>query len=267
MHDLFDEALNDLYMPSRIVPNSREHWAAWGQNSADAREQFPPTEVRYGTGEHERMDIFEPTAPARATMLFIHGGYWKAFYKDHFSYLAPPLLPHGVRVAVMSYDLIPGATLRQIVRQARQAASFVSQQYPGPLLVSGHSAGGHLAAMIHCADWQAEGLPAPQLAGSIGISGLYDLLPLRHTEYQPDLKLSVEEARDLSPISHQPTSSAPFIVAVGALESVAFYAQSDQLSAAWPAVASASIRLAGRHHYDAPDDLLTLTLPLLSRHA
>lgn len=120
-----------------------------------------------------------------------------------------------------------------------------------------------MAAMIHCADWSAERLPAPQLRGSIGISGLYDLLPLRHTEYQPDLQLSVEEARDLSPIHHQPTNSAPFIVAVGALESSAFQAQSDQLSTAWPRVASATIQLTGRHHYDAPDELLKLTLPLL----
>ena len=149
---------------------------------------------------------------ARATLLFIHGGYWKAFYKDNFSYVAAPLLREGVRVAVMSYDLAPGVTLRQIVRQAREAASLVSQSYPGPLFVSGHSAGGHLTAMIHCADWHAEHLRAPHLAGSIGISGLYDLQPLRHTELQPDLNLSEDEARDLSPVHHRPTSPAPFIV-------------------------------------------------------
>ncbi|RJF69018.1 alpha/beta hydrolase [Deinococcus cavernae] len=263
--NLFDPAVNTEYMPSQSVPNAREYFGAWARDSAALREQHPPQELAYGHGEHERLDVFEPAGKVRATLLFIHGGYWKAFYKDHFSYVAAPLLREGVRVAVMSYDLAPGVTLRQIVRQAREAASLVSQSYPGPLFVSGHSAGGHLTAMIHCTDWPAEGLPAPQLAGSIGISGLYDLLPLRLTELQPDLNLSEDEARDLSPISHPPTSPAPFIVAVGALESRSFHDQSGKLTAAWPTVASPPHDLPGRHHFDAPDDLLALLRPLLDR--
>lgn len=260
---LFDAAINTEYMPSQRVPNASEYFEAWAHNSAALRELSPPHELAYGSGEHERLDVFGPVGAARATFLFIHGGYWQAFYKEHFSYVAAPLLPAGFRVAVMSYDLAPRVTLRQIVRQARQAASFVSQQYPGPLYVCGHSAGGHLSAMIHCADWSAEHLPAPQLAGSIGISGLYDLLPLRHTELQPDLNLGEAEALALSPVRHQPTSPSPFIVAVGALESRAFYAQSAQLAAAWPGVATPTQALPGRHHFDAPDDLPQL-LSLLS---
>lgn len=250
-------------MPSQRVPNARDYFAAWARDSAALRGQTPPQELAYGSGEHEWIDVFEPADMARATLLFIHGGYWKAFYKDNFSYVAAPLLREGVRVAVMSYDLAPGVTLRHIVRQARVAASVVSRTYPGPLFVSGHSAGGHLTAMIHCADWHAEHLPAPHLAGSIGISGLYDLQPLRHTELQPDLNLSEDEARDLSPVHHRPTSPAPFIVAVGALESRSFHQQSQHLTDAWPGVASRPHDLTDRHHFDAPDDLLTLLKPLL----
>ena len=263
MTELFDAAVNTEYMPSQSVPNAREYFEAWARDSAALREQYALIDLAYGSGEYERIDVFEPPGTARATLLFIHGGYWKAFYKDHFSYVAAPLLLESVRVAVMSYDLVPGVTLRQIVRQARVAASLVSQTYPGPLFVSGHSAGGHLTAMIHCTDWQAEKLPAPQLAGSIGISGLYDLLPLRHTELQPALNLSEQEAQDLSPVSYQPTSQAPFIVAVGALESRSFHDQSGKLTAAWPGVASPPQALPGRHHFNAPDDLIKLLRPLL----
>lgn len=263
MNDMFDPAVNTEYMPSQSVPNARDYFAAWARDSAALRGQTPPQELAYGSGEHEWIDVFEPADMARATLLFIHGGYWKAFYKENFSYVAAPLLREGVRVAVMSYDLAPGVTLRHIVRQARVAASLVSRTYLGPLFVSGHSAGGHLTAMIHCADWHAEHLPAPHLAGSIGISGLYDLQPLRHTELQPDLNLSEDEARDLSPVHHRPTSTAPFIVAVGALESRSFHQQSQHLTDAWPGVASRPHDLTDRHHFDAPDDLLTLLKPLL----
>lgn len=262
-HDLYDDALNTEYMPSRRVPNAREYFAAWTRDSAAVRQAHPPTTLAYGPGEHETLDVFEPAGEARATLLWIHGGYWKAFYKEDFSSLAPPLLTAGVRVAVMSYDLLPGVPLRRIVQQARQAAAFVGQRFASPLIVAGHSAGAHLAAMIHCADWKAEGLPRPRIAGGIGISGLYDLSPLRRTELQPDLQLSGAEARDLSPVHHPPTTTAPFLVAVGGLESGAFHGQSAALAAAWPGVATAPQTLPGRHHFDAPDDLLSLTQPFL----
>ena len=259
---LFDPQINTEYMPSQRVPDAASYWEAWGPRSAAVRAEYPPQELSYGTGPRERLDVFEPTGTARATLLFIHGGYWVAFDKEDFSYVAPPLLGAGVRVAVVSYDLAPAVSLRQMVRQVRQAASFVSQRF-GPLLVAGHSAGGHLAAMTHCTDWAAEGLPAPQLVGGIGISGLYDLGPLRHTEVQADLQLSAAEARALSPVHHAPSTGAPFVAALGELESAAFYWQADQLAAAWRGVASAPLPLPQRHHFDAPEDLLGLTLPLL----
>ncbi|CAM4019899.1 alpha/beta hydrolase [Deinococcus marmoris] len=261
--DLFDAATNDEYMPSRRVPDAEAIVAAWERDSAAVREVSAPVELAYGAGEHERLDVFEPEGGARATLMFIHGGYWQAFYKETFSYLAPPVLEAGIRVAVMSYDLTPAVTLAQIVAQARRATACVATQSPGPLIVAGHSAGGHLAAMIHATDWAAQGLPEVKLTGSIGISGLYDLGPLRRTELQPALQLSEEEAHALSPVFLRPTSAAPFLVAVGADESDSFVWQSRQLAGAWPGVASQVRLLPGRHHFDAPEDLPKLALELL----
>ncbi|CAM3246709.1 Alpha/beta hydrolase fold-3 domain-containing protein [Deinococcus saxicola] len=261
--DLFDAATNDEYMPSRRVPDAEAIVAAWVRDSAAVRETFPPVELAYGAGEHERLDVFEPDTEARATLLFIHGGYWQAFYKETFSYLAPPLLKAGIRVAVMSYHLTPAVRLAQIVTQARQATAFIAAQFPGPLIVAGHSAGGHLAAMIHATDWAAQGQPDVKLTGGIGISGLYDLRPLRRTELQPALQLSEQQAHALSPAFLQPMSAAPFLVAVGADESDAFLGQSQQLANAWLDVVSEVQPLPGRHHFDAPDELLGLALDLL----
>ena len=259
---LFDAAVNAEYMPSQRVPNAKSYFVAWADDSAQARRQHPPRLLRYGPGEHETVDLFEPSGEAAGTLLFIHGGYWMAFYKDDFSSVAPPLLALGWRVAVMSYDLVPAVSLRHIVRQARVAASVVGQAFPGPLVVAGHSAGGHLTAMIHSTDWAAEGLKAPELTASIGISGLYDLTPLRRTELQPKLRLTGEEARALSPLHARPTTDAPFLAAVGALESDAFREQSRRLTEHWPR--TRSLEQAGRHHFDAPDDLPGLLREVLA---
>ncbi|MBB6015235.1 alpha/beta hydrolase [Deinococcus radiopugnans] len=264
--DLFDAATNDAYMPSRRVPDADALVAAWARNSAAVREACAPQQLAYGAGEHERLDVFSPEGAVRATLLFIHGGYWQAFYKDTFSYLAPPLLGAGLRVAIISYDLTPAVTLSRIVDQARRATAFVAAQFAGPLVVAGHSAGGHLAAMIHATDWAAEGLPGVTLAGGVGISGLYDLGPLRRTELQPALQLSEKEARALSPAFLHPTSAAPFIAAVGADESAAFLGQSLALAQAWPGVVGGVRQLPGRHHFDAPDELPRLALELLGQN-
>ena len=127
---LFDPAVNAEYMPSQRVPDAKAYFTAWTERSAQVRRQHPPRLLRYGPGPHEVMDVFGPSGQAAGTLLFIHGGYWLAFYKDDFSYVAPPLLALGWRVAVMSYDLAPAVTLRQIVGQARAAASALGQAFP-----------------------------------------------------------------------------------------------------------------------------------------
>lgn len=259
----FDPAVNAEYMPSRRVPGAQRLFDAWARDSAAVREKHPPRELAYGPAQHEKMDVFTPAHP-RGTVLFIHGGYWQAFYKDHFSYLAAPLLLADFCVAVMSYDLVPGVTLAHIVQQTRQATAYAFRHLPGPLCVAGHSAGGHLAAMMHATDWAAHGFPTVDMAGGIGISGLYDLAPLRHTELQPDLQLGDDDLQTLSPIHLKPRQSSPFLVAVGELESGAFQAQSRALTAAWPGVATPVVIQPGRHHFNAPDDLLQLTRALLS---
>lgn len=256
-HDLFDSAINTEYMPSQSVPNAKDYFEAWARDSITFREKSAPEVLTYGPGEHETIDIFTPEKP-RGTVLFIHGGYWRAFYKDHFSYMAAPLLEQGWRVAIMSYDLAPGVNLAHIVRQAQNATALIAQTFPGPLIVSGHSAGGHLAAMLHATDWAALGLPEVKITAGIGISGLYDLAPLRHTQLQPDLNLSEGDLQNLSPIHQKPVSDSPFIAAVGGLESASFHAQSRQLTDRWPGIASAPVILEGKHHFDAPDELAKL---------
>ncbi|HEX5968017.1 MAG TPA: alpha/beta hydrolase [Intrasporangium sp.] len=248
------------YLPGLTVPNATELFDEWARRSAEVRAAMPPAELAYGAGVHEVMDVFSPAAgPARATVLFIHGGYWRAFYKDHFSYLAPALVEAGHRLAVVSYDLAPSVHVTDIVSQVRDAVLHLSRRFAEPLVVTGHSAGGHLAAIVHSTDWATLGADPPRIAAAVGISGLYDLEPLTRTSLQPVVDLTPLEVSALSPARRRPTTDVPFLVALGALESPAFHAQSRDLVAAWPGVAMGPLAVEGCHHFDVCDELLPLT--------
>lgn len=254
-----DGELDLDYLPGLTVPGATDYFDEWARRSAEARAALPPTEVTYGHGTHEVIDVFAPASGfARATVLFIHGGYWRAFYKDHFSYLAPALVEAGLRLAVVSHDLAPSVHVADIVSQVRAAVLRVSWRFKDPLVVAGHSAGGHLAAVLHSTDWAALGADPPRIAAAVGISGLYDLQPLTRTSLQPVVDLTPLEVEALSPVRRRPTTMAPFVVAVGALESRAFHRQARDLATAWPGIAGEPVSLEGRHHFDVCEELLPL---------
>src|SRR2546423_8112114 len=114
----------------------------------------PQLDLRYGPGPKETLDLFVPRGNARGTFVFIHGGYWRAFDKADFSFVATPLVAAGVAVAVMNYDLCPAVTIAEIVDESRRAMVWLARrgaQYgvsADRIIVGGHSAGRHLVAML-----------------------------------------------------------------------------------------------------------------------
>lgn len=247
---------DEQYLPSKSVPGADGFYEQWVRNSAHARATHEPTELAYG-GEGEVMDIFEPRGTARGTVVFIHGGYWSELGRLDFSYVAPELLKDKWRVAVVDYALAPAVTLTHIVDQVQRAVVALTRAYPEPLVVTGHSAGGHLAAMVHATDWSAHGV-TPEIIAGIGISGLYELEPLRATSVQRTVRLTDVEVATLSPARREPTSTAPFHLYLGALEPAAFQAQSALLAARWPGVAVAPLALDGHNHLTVCDELARL---------
>jgi arylformamidase len=122
-------------------------------------------DLRYGPGPKETLDLFLPAGPARGTFVFLHGGYWRAFDKRDFSFVATSFVAQGLAVAVVNYDLCPDVSIAAIVDECRRAVSWVVGEgaahgaHPGRVVVGGHSAGGHLTAMLFATDWPALGLP------------------------------------------------------------------------------------------------------------
>ena len=132
----------------------------------------------------ETLDLFVPPAAPRGTFVFIHGGYWRALDKDDYSFVARAvrraghrgrgrqLRPVSRRVASRRSSTSAGARSRGWCAKAPRTAP------PAPLVVGGHSAGGHLAAMMFATDWRALGLRASPFAGGVSLSGVHDLAPL-----------------------------------------------------------------------------------------
>ena len=80
--------------------------------------------------------------------MFIHGGFWMAFDGSHFSHMAKGLVGNGIPVAVPTYSLCPDVTLGAIIDEMRAPTAFLHRRFGLPVIATGHSAGGHLAAAL-----------------------------------------------------------------------------------------------------------------------
>lgn len=217
------------------VADSAAIIAGWARDAATFRRAWPhmTPDMPYGAGERERFDLFEPDSPGPVAM-FIHGGYWQALDKSFASHWARGLVMRGVTVAVPSYDLCPAVPLSRIVEQMQAACVALHRRTGRRLLVAGHSAGGHLAAMLMATDWKAidSALPARLVGAALPVSGVFELEPLLGTSLGPALQLTVADARALSPRFLRPAPGEMHAV-VGGAESGEFIRQTHSFAAAW----------------------------------
>ncbi len=222
------------YDNSAKVPEAAAIAAAWERDAAAFRAAHERAElgVAYGPSERQRIDVFHARAGDAPLAMFVHGGYWQRMHRHFFSHFATGLLAHGVSVAMPSYDLCPAVSMASIVDQLREAAALLARRSNCRMLVTGHSAGGHLAAMLLATDWASYGLPAGTVAAALPISGLFDLPPLLQTNVADPLGMDEAEARRLSP-AFMPSPGLPIHAVVGGLEGVEYERQSRDIATAW----------------------------------
>lgn len=210
-------------------------------------------DLPYGDGARERWDLFLPELPPLGLALFIHGGWWMRFDRTDFSHLAAGPVARGWAVAMPSYPLAPGARISGIVQSAARALNAAAAAVPdGPVVISGWSAGGHLAARLLCADQRHPDRVARRIARGLVVSGLADLRPLLNIARNADLKLSAAEAAAESPALLAPAPGAKLIAWVGAGELPEFRRQSALLANMWRGLgaATALAEAPGRDHFD-----------------
>lgn len=200
-------------------------------------------DIPYGESEAERLDIFlAPAATAPAPVeIFFHGGYWRMLDKRDFSYVAHGFVLAGRTTVIVNYALVPTVDMDGLVEQCRRAVAWTARNIgrfggdPRRLHLSGHSAGGHLVAMMLATDWRRYGsdLPRPLVAGACAISGIYDLEPIRLSFLNAILRLDEGQVGRNSPQRLEPCETPAFLVAVGDREGEEYLRQTRDLVAAW----------------------------------
>jgi arylformamidase len=264
--------LDAEYDNRRRVPTYPEYLAEWEKEAKAFRAagggEF---DLAYGAHPRQRCDIFRSKDDYGGPMvMFIHGGYWRSLDRSVFSHLARGLEFHGIPVAMPSYRLCPEVRIADVIEDARACARWLRARCGRPLVVAGHSAGGHLAACLAATDW--EGLAAERLVvAGLGISGIYDLRPLIPTYLNPDLRLDEPQARLASPLTWPVPRDMPFEAWVGGEESGEFLRQSRTLAVTWTGGGANAryVEAPGANHFSVigplsqPDSALTLALAAL----
>ncbi|MCH7864062.1 MAG: alpha/beta hydrolase, partial [Proteobacteria bacterium] len=254
------QGLDAQYNNRARVPEHVEIHTGWETEGEAVLAEFDTRlDVAYGPGPEETLDVYLPkNAEGAPIHIFIHGGYWFSRHKDDFRFLARGLVPAGAVLVIVNYALVPQVNLDELVRQCRAAVAWThgnAATFGGDrerIFVSGHSAGGHLTAMMMATDWPAfgDGLPPDLVKGGCAISGIYDLEPIRLTFMQETLGFTPEQVARNSPLSLSPATEAPLIITVGGDESEEFLRQSEELNAAWGSRTQCDLTvLSGVNHF------------------
>jgi len=258
------------------VPENPQLMAGWARDAAAYREKHPPQLIRYGSAPRHVVDFFPGQGQDNGkapVVVFIHGGYWQALDGSAFSHLAGGLNAHGVGFAIPTYDLCPHVTVGKIIDEMRSAMRELARIRHG-LVVSGHSAGGHLAACMLATDWARfdSALPSDVVTSAYAISGLFDLEPLVATSINSALGLDAASARAASPLFWKPPARGSLDAVVGELESAEYLRQSRTIVEKWGSAGLATRfgTVAAANHFTAiapladPGSLMTLRLKELA---
>lgn len=237
-----DANLESQYNARAAVPEHVEIQADWQRRSEQIRStRACKLDLAYGDGDRQKLDLFPADTGNRPLQLFLHGGYWQRGDRRANHFVAEALCAHGINVALVGYDLCPSVSLDDIVSQVRGALAWLWRHAealkfdPARIQVCGHSAGGHLTAMLLATDWPEQGadLPADVIHSALAISGLYELEPLRHTSIGEALSMDTQTAARNSPALLSVSGHGPLTAAVGGLESAEFHRQAETLARGW----------------------------------
>jgi arylformamidase len=265
--DYDQQELDATYDQTPWAPNRPEITKRTKQKNAAARARLgPPRRLAYGPSEIEKLDLYATDAANAPMHLFVHGGGWRVGSAAGYAYRAEMLVAAGAHFIALDFSnvLDAGGDLMTLAAQVRRAIAWVYRNAasfggdPERLYVSGHSSGGHLAAVALTTDWQHDhGLPRTTIKGGLCASGIYDLYPVSLSARSSYVRLTPEVVAALSPMRHLDQVAAPIIIGYGTADTPEFQRQSRDFAAALERAGKpvTLIVAAGYNHFEIVEDL------------
>lgn len=253
---------DDAYANGDHITDAGSYPGMWAKQSGQFRETLlnanrAELDIAYGDEDREKYDLFLPDGTPKGLVVFVHGGYWKAFDKSSWSHLAHGAVAKGWAVCMPSYTLAPDARLSQITRQVAAAISHAAKRISGPIHLTGHSAGGHLVSRMVSETSPLAPATLARVENTVSISGLHDLRPLLQTTMNDVLGLDDEEAAVESAALLRPSLPCSITCWVGANERPEFVRQNDLLANIWTGLGASTraVHAPDKHHFDVIADL------------
>jgi len=259
------EDWDNAYANGANIARSDRWPAAWTEPAQAFRDAMSAQgrariDIAYGEQPRNRFDLFLPEASPRGLVVFIHGGYWMESDKSTWSHLAKGSVSSGFAVAMPSYTQCPDIRITGIVREIGVAIGTAAAMVDGPLMLTGHSAGGHLASRMVTISTPLAANVAKRIRHVVSISGLHDLRPLMRTSMNESLAIDEAEAQAESPALLRPMDGVRITCWAGGGERSEFLRQNALLANIWTGLGAVTSTVVepDRHHYDVLDGLADL---------
>lgn len=254
LHRISD--FDDAYANGAHIVGGKSWVERWRERAAAFRARHPDKLQRravvYGKTPRQVFDLFLPETAPRGLVIFVHGGYWLRNDGAMWSHLAAGPLALGQAVAIPTYRLCPEARIAEIVAEVGEAIAAAASLVEGPIVLSGHSAGGQIVSRMICRNSPLPASLRARIARVVSISGVHDLRPLLRTAMKSQLRLDEEEARRESPALNEPIEGARLVCWVGGAERAEFRRQNALLASVWTGLGAATCAYEApdRHHFD-----------------
>lgn len=263
--DYTQNALDRAYDQSQWAPNMPDMIKTWSERGEECRKHSDYSEHAYGLDTRERIDVFD--ASGQILHFHIHGGAWRGQSKEGCSFLAPAMQSINVPFIVPEFGLLPHKRMPEVFAQIARALvwtyeTFVATGRAKEIVISGHSSGAHMAALLASHDF-GKTVPLSALRAVLCLSGSYDLAPVLLSARRNYIDLTPQEQRTLSPIERIGETRLPLHLLFGEAESPEFIRQSRAYAAALAkdGKLAACVQVPGANHFEMADQLASLDTP------
>ncbi|TXD83039.1 alpha/beta hydrolase [Subsaximicrobium wynnwilliamsii] len=177
-----------------------------------------------------KLNVFEPRQPSAEKLpviIFVHGGNWNTGDKDTYGLIGRNFAKRDVVTVIPSYTLSPKANFDTMAKQIAEALQWTEAHIadyggdPNQIYLMGHSAGGHLIALISTNPKYLEttkaikGVILDDAAGLDMYSHLQQQPPKSENNYKTTWTEDPEQWKAASPIYFLSEAAPPFFIYVG----------------------------------------------------